>query len=156
MLTVCVALPPADGTLRYTGLGVAARPEVVPPPTVTLTWKFIWPAAVVAVTVAVWVPNGRAAPLTLTLMIPVPPGLRTSQFSPTTEDVASTAMGMPLNVTATGRLAGVAPAPAIGTVKLSRDGLTTRPDEPPLLVPTVRLTGTITLPNCVLAVTVPL
>ncbi len=81
---------------------MAARPELVPPPTVTLTWKLTGPAVVVAVTVADWVPNGRAAPLTPTVRIPAPPEFMISQFNPTSE-VATLVIGtgLPLNVMVT-------------------------------------------------------
>src|SRR5882724_1797880 len=49
---VCEGFCPLAATLKATGFGLAERPELLPVPlTVRLTWKLVWPDAVLTVTV---------------------------------------------------------------------------------------------------------
>src|SRR5258708_5768415 len=98
MVTCCDEELPPTGVLRMTGFGVATRPVVPPLPTVRLIGKVSIPDIVVTVSVAVYVPAVRFAPLILTLRVVPPQQSTISQDCPTAEFVKPvTCVGDPLN-----------------------------------------------------------
>jgi hypothetical protein len=69
-LTFCVTLADPNGTLMVSGFGLATRPELLPVPTLRVTWKLNDPTDVLTVTVPKYVPDTKpkAFAVTVTLL----------------------------------------------------------------------------------------